>query len=133
VLAAIFLLGLLGGDEDQPDDRASTTTTQRRATPAQTKQDRPAPRGVRVRIVPTEPTYLCVDRGPGTQVIFEETLSAPRTFRDPRRVRINLGRRTVAVRLNGRPVEITDSGDPLGLQFTRKGSTELPAGNRPCA
>jgi cytoskeleton protein RodZ len=134
VLAALFVLGLAGGEDDDPGERASTTTApeQRRpAAPAKRKQA--APKGVRVRVVPTEPTYLCVDTGPGTPVVYENTLSAARTFRNPRRVRLNVGKRTVAVRVNGRPVEIVDSGDPLGLALTRKGSAELPAGSRPCA
>jgi len=134
-LAFLLLLGLLGGDDadndpDSPATRATDTTPRDETTP----QPRPAaPRGVRVRIVPAEPTYLCVDTGPGTDVIFEDTLTAPRTFRNPRRLRINAGKRSVAVTVNGEPVAITDSAEPLGLSATRKGATELPEGSRPCA
>jgi hypothetical protein len=35
--------------------------------------------------------------------------------------------------VNGEPVAIADSAEPLGLALTRKGSTELAEGNRPCA
>ena len=136
VLVFLLALGLLGGDDgDGGEDRSPSQTTQtetrERQPPA--SQTRPVVRGVRVRIVPTEPTYLCVDRGAGTDVFFEETLAAPRTFRDPRRLRLNLGKRTVAIRVNGRPVEIVDSAEPLGLALTRDGPSELAAGNRPCA
>jgi len=135
VLIFILALGLMGGDDDGGGESSSTTTTptakrkpaQRAATP------RPAPAGVRVRIVPSEPTYVCVDTGSGTDVMFEDTLEAARTFRDPNRVRLNLGKRTVVVRLNGRSVPIVESSDSLGLALTRKGSVELPAGNQPCA
>jgi hypothetical protein len=137
VLVAIFVLGLLGGDGDDPADRAATTattTTERPATPPPpAKPERPRPTGVRVRVAPTEPTYVCVDAGPGTDVIFEDTLTAARTFRNPRRIRLNLGKRTATITRNGEAVEFSESGDPLGLDLTRNRSAELPVGSRPCA
>jgi cytoskeleton protein RodZ len=135
VLAVLFVLGLAGG-EDEPTDRSGTApavTERRPAPPSQAKRPAAASIGVRARIAPTEPTYVCVDTGPGTEVVFEGTLSAPRTFRDRRRVRLNLGRRTVSIRANGRPVDFEPGADPLGLALTRKGTVELPAGKRPCA
>ena len=86
-----------------------------------------------MRIVPIEPTYVCVDTGRGTATIFENTLDVPRTFRDPRLVRINLGKRSATVSANGDPVAVSDSPEPLGLAVTPKGARELAAGERPCA
>jgi len=136
-LAFLLLLGLLGGEDgdNDPDSPATQATDTTDTTPRDdtTPKPRAAPRGVRLRVVPAEPTYLCVDNGPGTDVIFEGTLTAPRTFRNPRRVRINSGKRSVAVTVNGEPVAIADSAEPLGLSATRRGATELPEGERPCA
>jgi cytoskeleton protein RodZ len=141
----LLVLGLVGGD-DEPDggdsgaDRAATTRTE--PTPAQRRAQRQrarerrrqaAPRSVAVRVAPAEATYVCVDNGPGTPVVFEDTLDAARTFRNPRRVRINLGKRSAAVRLNGEPVEIAEGAEPIAIELTRDGSREIDAGEAPCA
>ncbi len=86
-----------------------------------------------VRIAPTAPTYVCVDNGPGTAVVFEDTLEAPRAFRNAERVRVNLGLRSATVTVNGQPVTIEQSGEPVALELTRDGSTEIDAGEAPCA
>jgi hypothetical protein len=39
----------------------------------------------------------------------------------------------VQLRMNGKVVEITPSGDPVGFAFTPRGTRELPDGERPCA
>jgi hypothetical protein len=87
---------------------------------------------VRLRVAPATPTYICVDRGEGTEVLFENTIDAPQTFRG-RRVRVNLGKRDVELTMNGEPVEVTPGPDPIGFAFTPRGSRELPIGRRPCA
>ncbi|HEX2070204.1 MAG TPA: hypothetical protein VHF90_00975, partial [Thermoleophilaceae bacterium] len=143
LIGFLLLLGLLGGDsdDDPPDDRATTTETQpsvsqqRQRQRALQRRRRAAavPRGVNVRIAPAEPTYVCVDTGPGTPVVFESTLEAPRSFRDARQVRVNLGKRSAAVALNGEPVTLDPSGDPIALDLTRGGSTEIDATEAPCA
>ena len=138
----LLILGLLGGD-DEPDDggRQQAVETETGPTPAQRqgreRQRRPratsAPPGVNLRIAPTAPTYVCVDSGPGTAVLFEDTLDGPRTFRHPRRLRINLGMRSARIALNGEPVAIEQSGDPIALDVGRGGSTEVDANEAPCA
>jgi cytoskeleton protein RodZ len=136
----LLLLGLLGGD-DEPDDgaRQRAAATETGPTPAQRRERQqrkratPAPSGVNVRIAPAAPTYVCIDSGAGTAVIFEDTLDAPRTFRDPRRLRINLGMRSARVALNGEPVAVEQSGDPIALDLNRDGSTEVDAAEAPCA
>lgn len=144
LLAFLLALGLLGGEEDGAPgpERAGTTTTAPRTTDSppperrgqgerRRAQSRPA--GVRVRIAPIEPTYVCVDNGPGTDVVFEETIDSPQTFRHRRLVRINVGKRSPEIALNGEPVEVADSSDPLGLELRPGGAAEIPEGERPCA
>jgi cytoskeleton protein RodZ len=137
LLAFLLALGLLGeGDEDGGDaDRAQTTTQQPTTSPkAQRKPaTQPTPAGVSLEISPIEPTYACVDKGPGTDIVYEGTIDAPRTFRNPRLLRLNLGRRSAEVRANDEPVEVIDSAEPLGLEVTRDGATELTTDDRPCA
>jgi cytoskeleton protein RodZ len=139
----LLVLGLVGGDDD-PGGRAGQDATTQAQSAAQQQRQRQrarqrrrqaaaAPSGVNVRIAPAEPTYVCVDTGPGTDVVFEDTLDAPRTFRNPRQLRINLGKRSAQVGLNGEPVAVQESADPIALALTRQGSTELDALEAPCA
>jgi cytoskeleton protein RodZ len=138
LLAFLLTLGLLGGDDDPGGgDRAATTApdtaTEPRARRPRPSRPAPAPARVELRIEPIEPTYACLDRGSGTPVVYEGTLDAPRTFRSARTLRLNLGKRSAAVAVGGEPVEVEDSPEPLGLEATRDGWTEIASGDRPCA
>jgi len=137
-LAFLLVLGLMSDEDDGGggEQAARTTTTDATKQPNPSREQprrKAAPAGVNLRIAPIEPTYLCVDTGPGTDVVYENTLAEPRTFRNPQRLRVNLGRRSAEMRLNGKPVEVVDGAEPLGLELTRQGSTEIESGERPCA
>ena len=90
VLLAIGLASDDGGDDDAAD--APETTAER--TQTQTEEAPPPPTRVRVRIEPVTLTYMCADRGPGTDVLFEQSTDAAQTFRG-KRVRLLLGKRDV--------------------------------------
>ncbi|HYI79949.1 MAG TPA: helix-turn-helix domain-containing protein [Thermoleophilaceae bacterium] len=138
VVGFLLVLGLTGGDDDpgggggEQAATTQTTTTKRPARPRQ-RQKQPAPTGVNVRIAPVEPTYVCVDNGPDTAVVFENTLDAPRTFRNSRQVRINLGKRSAVVSLNGEQVTVQQSAEPIALELNRDGTSELDSAEAPCA
>jgi hypothetical protein len=133
VVGALVAIGLLSEDGDEGGgDQAADTTPQTNTTPARRKRERPVPRRVVLRIAPITPTYVCVDRGPGTEVIFENTIDSPQTFRG-RRLRVNFGKTDVEVVKNGRPVPIEPSAEPIGLNFTVRGTRSIPSGERPCA
>ena len=83
-------------------------------------------------MVPATPTYICVDRGPGTDIVFEAIIEGPQTFRG-KRLRVNLGKRDVQLRANGENVRVAPGAEPIGFAFTPRGSRELPIGRRPCA
>jgi len=134
VVAALVAVGLLsddggggggGGEASRPD------TTERR-TETQPEPPPPAPTRVTLRVVPSTPTYICVDHGVGTAVVFENTIDGPQRFRG-KRVRVNLGKRDVRLWMNGKRVEVTPGPDPVGFVFTPRRSRELPNGERPCA
>ena len=131
LLAFLLVLGLTGG-EDEPErsvDRGPEKTQPEQTTPAA-----PAPpKRVEMRVIPALPTYVCVDRGP-EEIVFEGTLDSPQTFRAPRVIRVNLGKRSAQLRVNGEPVQFENSPEPIGFEFNRNGdSEELPDGERPCA
>jgi cytoskeleton protein RodZ len=133
VLGTLLVIGLVGDEEDGPEQAAEerTTTQPRRERPQ--RRERPArPRRVALRIDPELETYVCLDRGAGTPVFFEQILTEPQTFRG-RRLRVNLGNTSVAVTMNGKPVDVGSGPDPVGFEFTPRSTTPLPLGERPCA
>jgi cytoskeletal protein RodZ len=135
VLAGVVVVGLLlalglSADEDEPQRQAADATDTTREEPA--PRTRPRPAGVVLRVTPTDLTYACVDSGEGTEVMFEGTLEGARSFRNPRRLRINLGKRSVDMRANGRRVRIPESPNPIGYEITRSGAREIVEGTTPC-
>ena len=132
LLVFLLILGLTSG-EDEPEQTVDPGPAKEQPEP-----DRPAapapPERVELRVIPALPTYVCVDRGPD-RVVFEGTLDSPQTFRAQDMLRINLGKRSAQLRLNGEPVAFeTNSPEPIGFAFTRNGSREqLADGERPCA
>jgi cytoskeletal protein RodZ len=137
VVAVLAVIGLVSGDGDDTTQAARTETTQQRTTTQAKKKKKeekkaPAPTRVAVRVVPATPTYVCVDRGLGTPVLFEGTIDAAETFRG-KHVRLNLGKRDVQIWNNGKQVAVTPGPDPVGYDLTPKRTRELPLGTRPCA
>ena len=141
LLGFLLVLGFVSGDEDKdaPDQASETdadTRTQARTTPRPARKPKPAPappKGITVRLAPAAPTYACIDTGAGTPLVFEGILEGPRTFKNPNRLRLNLGKRAVEVRVNGKLVRIAPSPEPVGFDLTPRRVTEIPEGTRPCA
>jgi cytoskeleton protein RodZ len=131
IVAVLVAIGLASDDEGDGNQVGAPETTQAE-TKTQPEPKPPRPRRVTLRVTPSTPTYICVDHGSGTPVVFENTIDSPQTFRG-KRIRVNLGKRDVQLRMNGKVVEITPSGDPVGFAFTPRGTRELPDGERPCA
>jgi cytoskeletal protein RodZ len=132
VLGTLLVIGLVGEDDEPEQAAQEQTDTQPRRERPQRREEPPPPRRVALRITPEAETYVCIDTGAGTEVRFEGILTAPQTFRG-RRLRANLGNTSVAVTMNGEPVEVGDGPDPVGFDFTPRSTTPLPLGERPCA
>lgn len=130
VIGLLLVLGLTGGDDKRQSTATETTRNERTAT--ERARPRPAPRAVTLQLKPAVPTYACVDRGEGTAILFEGTLDGARTFKG-KRLRVNLGKTSVRLRVNGKAVPLQPGPNPAGFEFTRKGRKELPLGKRPCA
>jgi cytoskeleton protein RodZ len=131
IVAALVAIGL-ASDDDGGGEQASAPETTRSETRAEPAPKPPPPRRVLLRVTPATPTYVCVDRGPGTPVMFENTIESPQTFRG-KRIRVNLGKRDVQLRMNGKPVKVTPGPDPVGFDFRPRRTVELLSGQRPCA
>ena len=136
VLAILAILGLTSDGGKKPADKATTTSTQAKRPAHKRKQPatKPKPTSVRLRIAPTSATYLCVDRGPGTPVVYQGTTVDPQVFRG-KRLRVNIGNgSTVRVSSNGKRVRIPSTATIVGYEFTPTRARPLPAGQtRPCA
>jgi cytoskeletal protein RodZ len=134
VLVIFVILGVTAGS-----DNSGTTgppKTAKKKAP-RTRQRKPAPKpqptSVRVRFTPTSPTYLCVDRGLGTPVVYQGTATSPQVFRG-RHLRVNIGNPgTVTVSANRKAVPLAASATPIGLDFRPGRTKPIPAGQkRPC-
>jgi hypothetical protein len=131
VLVFLIVLGLSGEEDDGEGASAQATdTTPRR--PSRPDKPKPTPARVVLRIVPEGETYVCVDTGEDTDILFEGIITEPETFRG-RRLRLNLGRRAVRMTANGQPVPVEPSAEPAGFEFTPGESRELTDETRPCA
>jgi transcriptional regulator with XRE-family HTH domain len=130
VVAALVAVGLITGDDDEGTPEPTVAQTERQQGRREREQPA-APRRVRLRVTPITPTYVCVDRGAGTPVTFEDILSAPRTFRG-RMLRVNLGKTDVRLRVNGRRVPLETGPNPVGFVFRPRSTRPLPPAERPC-
>jgi cytoskeleton protein RodZ len=130
IVAALVAVGLLTGDDDTDVSQPTATSPERRE--ARRERERAAaPRRIRLRITPITPTYVCVDRGAGTPVIFEGILDGSQAFRG-RRLRVNLGKTDVRLRVNGRLVPLEPGPEPVGFVFRPRSRRPLPPPERPC-
>jgi cytoskeletal protein RodZ len=137
VVAILAILGLTGGSSNSGNKPATATHAKKKKKPARTKHKRaakPKPTSARVHIVPASATYLCVDRGLGTPVVYQGTTSSSQTFHG-KRVRVNIGNAsTVRVFNNGKRVTLPAGATIIGYEFTATRSKPLAAGvRRPCA
>jgi cytoskeleton protein RodZ len=133
VVGALVAIGLLA-DRDDDGGKVAGETTPRTETSERRQQqpERRRPTRVVLRITPLTPTYVCVDRGSGKPVLFENTIDTPQTFRG-KTLRVNLGKTDVEIRKNGRQVQVESGPNPVGFEFTVRGRRELASGERPCA
>jgi cytoskeleton protein RodZ len=131
VVAVLVAIGLASDEDGGAGEMARTETTPERTTTQAKKKKPPPPKRVALRVVPATPTWVCVDRGVGTPVIFENTIDSAQIFRG-KRLRINLGKRDVQLVMNGKPVRVTPGPEAAGFAFTPRHTRELDSGERPC-
>jgi hypothetical protein len=78
------------------------------------------------------PTYICVDRGQKTTLLYQGITGQTQTFKG-RHIRINLGKTSVTLTANGHHVPLSVGPNPAGIDFTPGKHKNIPAGKRPCA
>ena len=143
ILLLLAVIGLAsGGDEDgdQGGSRKADSEERRERQRRERARDRREAAAnqrerssVKLKVVPSQATYMCLDDGQGTK-LFEGTISSPQSFRERRRIRINLGLGTAALYVNGERYRYPRTADSVGFEFTRNGDAKkLALGDRPCA
>jgi cytoskeleton protein RodZ len=137
VLVIFAILGLTGGGSGKKATPTPTTAKKKPKKP-RTRQARSKARAttVKLRVVPASSVYVCVDRGPGTPVVDQRTLTGPARY-SGKRLRVNLGNSSARVTANGKRVPIPSASTAVGYDFRlRSGKvvrTPVPLGQRPCA
>jgi len=138
LLAVLFVLGLTGEDQSGEESGATSTSGTRAtsrgpggAPPARTRGRRSTTARAVVVLQPAVPTYVCVDRGPGTAITYEGIASSELRFSGPR-IRLNLGKTSVAVRVNGRALTIPPGPNPVGYDVVGARVRPLAPAQRPC-
>ena len=145
VVGVLAVIGLVGGDDNDKGGGggggdgskelgAETTTTPNTKPKEKPKQKQEAaPQTVTMKIVPANEAYVCIDKGSGTEIVFDGILDGPRTFRGGKLLRVNLGKTDLQVTVNGKQVPIEPGPEPVGFAFTPTSTKSLPLGQRPCA
>jgi cytoskeletal protein RodZ len=139
IVAAVAVLIVIGvfSSNNSPSKNASTTSTQpskakKHKKKSESSRGTSTPTRVSLRVTPTVPTYMCVDRGQGTTPVYQGITDQPQTFKG-RHIRINLGKTSVTLSANGKHVALTQGPNPAGLDFTPGTHKDIPVGKRPCA
>jgi cytoskeletal protein RodZ len=140
LLAALYVLGTSGGDNDEPPP-ASTSERQANATPKPSatprkskKKHKAAPSTLRFRIEATGTVWVCLEDGAGKALVDQRTMQAgekTQTFRG-RHFVVAFGNGAARMRINGRSTQVPSRGEAVGydLRVGRK-PRELPTGRRP--
>jgi hypothetical protein len=112
--------------ETQPRERERTT-------PAAAAR----PRTVRLSVVPDAQVWVCLENARGRRLISGEEIGpdTPRRTYRSRRFRVTLGNGSVALRVNGKSLDVPEVAEPIGYEITRTGKRRtLPPDQRPtCA
>jgi hypothetical protein len=136
VLVIFGILGLTAGNDNSGGGGSPKPKTARKP-PRKPKPRKPVvkprPTSVQLRVAPVSPTYVCVDHGLGTPVVFQGTIATPQVFKG-RHLRVNIGNTgTVKLSANRKRVTLAPSSTPVGLDFRPGRSRPIPAGQkRPC-
>ena len=133
IVGALVAIGLVSDDDNEGGgNQAADTETTTERTATQPKKEKPAPpKRVVLRVVPATATYVCVDHGSGTDVVFEGTVDKAETWRG-KRLRVLLGKRDLQLTKNGKRVEVTPGADPIAFAFGPRRTQQLPDGTGPC-
>jgi hypothetical protein len=127
------VIGLVGGsNDDNGQPAAQQTTNQPHRKKPKKHKARAQPTTVVLRVSPSVPTYVCLDNGAGTDIVFDGIIQDTQTYRG-KHLRLNLGKTSAELRKNGKLVSVPPGPNPVGFDFTLQSTKPLAVGQRPCA
>jgi cytoskeleton protein RodZ len=120
LLAALYLLGVSGNNDDEPEPPAAVETATPQPKKAAKKKRTPAPaKPVSVSIIATGQVYVCMEDARGRPVVDKRTLEAgqrTRTYRS-RSFKVTFGTAAARIRQNGKTYRVAQSRDPVGYSL----------------
>jgi cytoskeleton protein RodZ len=132
VLVIFAILGLTGGTGSKNNTAVKNTHPRQTRKPRKPKPvPKPPPTTVRLKLVPVNATYFCVDRGRGTPVLFQGITAHGLRFKG-RHLRVNAGSTSAGLFANGKRVPVAPGPQSIGLDFTPGRTRSIPPGLRPC-
>ncbi len=139
LVAALIVLGSLGGKKSDNNNVPTQRTTQAGKAPKATAPRpaavpaRPKPTTVRLTLVPSDAVYVCLVDGSGKRLIDGQVLQpgGPSTTYRGKRLRLLFGHGPQAMKVNGRTVAVPSSSDPIGYELTARSRRELPQSKLP--
>ncbi len=136
VVAALYLLGTLGGGKKAPQPTGTHTTPQHRHQRRKHKQSSTAsakPTTAKLQLVPTGAVYVCVVDSSGKKLINEQTYNAGQTIptETAPKLLVTLGNASVQMKVNGKPVSIAASPSAIRLLVQPSGAHPIPLSTKP--
>ena len=126
VAAILFIVGggLDGGSKNPAPATAHKPKTARHRTTARTTPVAPASTAkVALKLVPTGAVYVCLVNGAGKKLINQQTYNVGQTvpLATAGKLLLTLGNSSVHATVNGQPVTIAPSPNPIRIQFDSTG------------
>ena len=135
LLAALFVLGRTSQEPAPPKSATLPSTAPEPSASAPDPAEAPRRRSrqgsattVSLRVAPVGSTYLCV-LDAGGDVMYAGILEQPRTFRG-RRLRVNVGRRSARLTVNGRRVAVEQGPAPVGFDLRPRARPRMLTGEQ---
>ncbi|HEX6459015.1 MAG TPA: helix-turn-helix domain-containing protein [Thermoleophilaceae bacterium] len=137
ILVGVIVLAVIGLVSSGGGSKATSSTSTQATKPKKPHRRHHSthaatPTRVSLRITPTVPTYICVDRGLGTTPVYQGITSQTQAFHG-HHLRVNLGKTSVTITANGKRVPLVVGPNPAGIDFTPGKHKDIPVGQRPCA
>ncbi len=131
IIALLIVIGSVGGGKSE-QGKVATQSTTRKANPG---RPTPAPRPTvaRLRLIPTDPVYVCLIDSSGRRLVDGQTLdpSSPTPTFKAKRFSVLFGHGPQEMVVNGKAVQIRTSSNPIGFEITPTSRRELSQARLP--
>jgi len=135
IVAVLFVVGGgLSNKKTPPPTGTHATETRHRKRPRhKAKPAPPAPKTVKLQLVPTGPVYVCLVNGSGTKLINEQTFTPGQTIptETASKLLLTLGNASVQMKVNGHSVPVAPSNTAIRLMIEPTGTHPIPSTTQP--